>query len=143
MTAKNDEVLDAAEQRLADARRRLDNLTQRREREARGVATHDGRVRPAIAARVAERDKQVDALHARVTEAEATLQAARDDLPRREQERKRAGTLEREHADLLKAAEQKRAELARAEQAATDKQAEAEAARRAASTLPAAEAEVA
>ena len=112
----NDVVIEHAQAALARAQQRLNNAVARREREAKGVTTHNGHVRPAIARRVAERDQQIDSLRGRVSMAHANLQAAHDQLPQREQARKRAQELERDAEKLFKKIEEQRAKLQQMEE---------------------------
>lgn len=134
---KTDEVIQAAEARLAKLQTNLANKQARRDKEARGAVDRNGRTRPGMAERVAAKDVAIEATRGLIADAEAKLEAAKVDLPRRQQARKAAERADAEAQKLDAEAADLRARLERVESAAAEQRELAEQHRRQAARVQA------
>ena len=126
---QNDAVIARHEAAVEKFRGRLSGAEMRADRAMARVVRPDGNTRHGAANEMAARRVEIDALKDAVRAAEAELTHAREDAPRRAQERSRAEKLEAEARDMAEKVDAARRALEAAAAAHAAKVADAEAVR--------------
>ncbi len=130
--AQTDPVIVRVEDAVKQQRAKLIAAKRRMAAVQARVMRPDGSTRPGAAAECAARQQEISAMEARLSELEASAAHAREDLPRREAERKRAGEVDAEVAEADRKISRLKDQIDTAQRLRADRIAAADAHRRSA-----------